>query len=210
MIIELADNVVEPLILPDCTPIFVIIFLTTGFPIAIILSWIFDMTPKGVEKTKPLAEGKEAEKSVSPNGWMIATYVSIAVITGLIVLNFVGGNKQLRAGEFSSLVILPFDNCTGDDDLEYFVSGMHSSLIGDIGKISGLLVISTSSSNVCRNVDMSLPQIALTADEKSLLAETHTVDKEAYDAFLRGHNYWGGDLSEESLSKALEYLNIAI
>jgi hypothetical protein len=33
--------------------------------------------------------------------------------------------------------------------------------------------------------------IELTADEESLLAEAKTVDKEAYDAFLRGHYYWG-------------------
>jgi adenylate cyclase len=57
-------------------------------------------------------------------------------------------------------VILPFDNFTGDDQLEYFVSGMHSSLIGDIGQISGLRVISKTSSNVYKGVDMSLPQIA--------------------------------------------------
>jgi TolB-like protein len=60
--------------------------------------------------------------------------------------------------------VLPFDNFTGDEDLEYFVSGMHSSLIGDMGKISGMRVISTTSSNVYKNVDMSMPQITSELD----------------------------------------------
>ncbi len=275
VIIELANNVVEPLNLPGRTPTFVIIFLAIGFPIAIILSWIFDMTPKGMEKSKPLSDSQEGEKQVTPNGWKIATIISFAVIMGLIILNIATGGKQLRAGDIQSLVILPFDNFTGDEDLEYFVSGMHSSLIGDIGKISGLRVISKTSSNIYKDIDMSVPEIAtelmvdavveatvmclgdsiciqfklisafpeeeqlwigeykeeksqilnlynrvtkqiaeevmieLTADEEGLLSKTRTVNKEAYDAFLRGRYYWD-DLSRESLDKALEYLNLAI
>jgi TolB-like protein len=275
VIIELVNNVVEPLNLPDRTPTFVIILLIIGFPLAVILSWVFDLTPKGVEKTKPLSESQEGEKQVTPNGWKIATIVSFVVIIGLIIFNLVGGSKQLRAGDIQSLVVLPFDNFTGDEDLEYFVSGMHSSLIGDMGKIGGLRVISTTSSNSYKNADMSVPQIAselnveavveaqvmclgdsicvqfrlisvfpeeeqiwiadykeeksqilnlynrvtkqiadqvmieLTADEESLLAQVRTVDKEAYDAYLRGRSYWD-DLSMESLTKALEYLNLAV
>jgi len=147
VIIELANNILEPLNLPERTPTFVIIFLAIGFPITIVLSWIFDMTPKGMEKTKPLDESQEVGKQVTPNGWKIATIVSFVVIIGLIILNIAGGSGRLKAGDIQSLVILPFDNFTGDEALEYFVSGMHSSLIGDIGKIGGLRVISTTSSN---------------------------------------------------------------
>ena len=64
------------------------------------------------------------------------------MIIGLIILNLAGGANKLQAGDIQSLVVLPFDNFTGDEGLEYFVSGMHSSLIGDMGKISGLRVIS--------------------------------------------------------------------
>lgn len=47
-----------------------------------------------------------------------------------------------------SMVILPFGNFTGDEELEYFVSVMHASLIGDMGKIGGLRVIGKTSSNI--------------------------------------------------------------
>jgi len=51
--------------------------------------------------------------------------------------------------------------------------------------------------------------IELTVDEESLLAQFRTVDKDAYDAYLRGRSYWD-DLSMESLTKALDYLNLAV
>ena len=50
IIIEAADNILSRLGLPDWTVTFLIIMLIVGFPITIILSWIFDVTPEGIEK----------------------------------------------------------------------------------------------------------------------------------------------------------------
>jgi len=276
VLIELVNNLAEPLHLPSTLATILIIILAVGFPLTIILSWLYDLTGEGIEKTKPIDEVPEGQLTKVPNAWKIATYTSFVVIIGLLTLNITGNGTKLRAGDIQSLVILPFDNFTGDDGLEYFVSGMHSSLIGDIGKISGLRVISKTSSSTYKDMDMSVPQIAaeldvdaaveasvmclgedsiciqfklisafpeekqlwiadykeeksqilnlynrvtkhiaeevqveLTPSEERLLAEVLMVDKEAYDAFLRGRYYWD-DLSPESLNKALEYLNLAI
>jgi tetratricopeptide (TPR) repeat protein len=51
--------------------------------------------------------------------------------------------------------------------------------------------------------------VILTPEEERLLAKSRTVDREAYDAYLRSYQYWD-DLSQESLNKALDYLNLAI
>jgi tetratricopeptide (TPR) repeat protein len=51
--------------------------------------------------------------------------------------------------------------------------------------------------------------IELTPEEERLLAKSITVDREAFDAYLKG-SYLLDDASEESLYKALEYLNSAI
>ena len=59
-----------------------------------------------------------------------------------------------------SIVVLPFDNYTGNNELEYFVAGMHSSLIGDIGKISAIRVISKTTSNAYKDTEKSIPEIA--------------------------------------------------
>ncbi len=275
VIIELVNNIVEPLNLPERTPTIVIIILAIGFPIAVILSWIFDLTPKGMERTKPLSEVQETSTPATQNRWKIATYVSIAVIIGLIILNLIGRPTMLRAGDIKSLVVLPFENFTGDDQLENVVSGMHALLVGDMGRISEVRVLGKTTSNAYKDVDISATEIAsalnvdaileasvmcfgdsvcmqfrlvrttgeeeqlwiadykedksqiinlynqitkqiageimveLTPEEERLLARSRTVDREAYDAYLRSYQYWD-DLSQEGLNKGLEYLNLAI
>jgi len=84
------------------------------------------------------------------------------VIAGLIVLNIVGINKQAMASPVKSLVVLPFSNFTGDDQLEYFVSGMHSSMIGGMGQVSGLRVLGETSANAYKDVDK--PLVAITRE----------------------------------------------
>ena len=51
--------------------------------------------------------------------------------------------------------------------------------------------------------------VALTPEEEQLLAKSRTIDKEVYDAYLKGYSYIE-DLSHESLLKARDYLNRAI
>ena len=135
IILEASDIIFPRLGFPDWTIDILLYLLILGSIVTIIVSWIFDVTPKGVEKTKALSEIQAGEKPVVSYRWKITTYVSLIVIVGLIIFNLAGGFKQLTAGSIQSLVVLPFDNFTGDEDLEYFVSGMHSSMIGDMGKI---------------------------------------------------------------------------
>ena len=160
VIIELVGNLAEPLNLPSRLPTIVVIVLAIGFPLAIILSWLYDLTSEGVERTKPLNEIKDGERSTVPNAWKIATYVSFVVIIGLVVFNVMGRGNQIRPGDIQSLLILPPKNYTGDDQLDIFISGMHSALIIDIGRISEINVISKTTSDVYKDVDMTISQIA--------------------------------------------------
>jgi tetratricopeptide (TPR) repeat protein len=172
VIIELINNLAEPFNLPANLLTIVVIVLAVGFPLAIILSWLYDLSSGGVEKTKPLSNDVEAGETVVPNAWRIATYVSFVIIAGLVVLNIVGINNQAFAGSVKSIVILPFENYTGDDQLEYFVAGMHSSLIGDMGQVSGLRVLGETSANAYKNVDKSLPFITAELDVDAALEST--------------------------------------
>ncbi|TFH20461.1 MAG: hypothetical protein E4H10_16640, partial [Bacteroidia bacterium] len=160
VLIELVNNLTEPLNLPPKLSTIVVVVLAVGFPLAIILAWIYDLTPEGIEKTKAAEETDATEQAKVPNAWRIATYVSFVVIIGLVTFNIMGGSKGLKAGDIQSLVILPFDNFTGDDQLDYFVSGMQASLIVDMGQVGGLQVKSRTSSNAFKGMDMTIPEIA--------------------------------------------------
>jgi len=204
VIIELIGNLAEPLNLPPNLLTIVVIVLAVGFPLAIILSWLYDVTSEGVEKTKPIEEVKEGEKTVVPNAWKIATYVSFVVIIGLVTFNIIGGSKQLRAGDIQSIVILPFENFTGEDQFENMVSSMHSLLCGDMGRISGLRVIGKTTSKIYKEADMSAKDIAreLNVDavvEATVMCLGDTVCMQFSLVSTTGeeHQIWIGDYRED-------------
>ncbi len=84
-------------------------------------------------------------------------FIALIVYAGYY---FLSRNTEEFSDSNKSILVLPFDNYTGTDTLEYFVAGMHSSLIGDIGKISSLQVKSKTTSNAYKDVEKSIPEIA--------------------------------------------------
>ena len=144
------------------------------FPLAIILSWIYDLTSGTFERTKPIEDIQERERIKVPNAWKIATYISFVVIAGLIVLNIASRSNLIKPGMIQSVAVLPFDNFTGDENLDYVAAGMHASLIGDIGKVSALRVTGKASSNVYKNTDKPAPLIAEELNVDLLIEPTLT------------------------------------
>jgi len=85
--------------------------------------------------------------------------VCAVVVVALIFTDVIKGGKGLQDGEIKSLLILPFGNYTGADSLEYFVDGMHSSLITDMGKIGSLLIPGKTTSKAFKNSGKTIAQI---------------------------------------------------
>ncbi len=67
ILMQLADLLEESLHLPDWVTSLVTILLITGFPIAIIFSWIFDVSSKGITKTEPEPEKEPTKSNKSAN-----------------------------------------------------------------------------------------------------------------------------------------------
>ena len=96
IILEAADIIFPRWGLPEWSIDIVLYILILGALINIVVAWIYDITPEGVQKTKPSSELKEGEKTVVSNAWKIATYVSFVVIIGLVTFNIVWGTRGLR------------------------------------------------------------------------------------------------------------------
>ncbi len=275
IILEAATIIFPRWGLPDWTIDLVIWLLVMGAVINIFVAWVFDITPQGLQKTKPIEEAADSVKRPESKGWKAATYLSMAVIVALIVLNVFSSGNSLKAGDIQSLLVLPFENFTGDDQLDYVAAGMHASLIGDMGQVSGLRVISKTTANIYQKMDLALPEMAaelnaqavvepsvmcygdsvciqirlitpypeekqlwigeykeeksqimnlynrvckqiadevkvqLTPGEEQLLAESRTINSEAYDYYLKGLYYWD-QFTGESIQLALDYFTKAI
>ena len=157
-LLEFVDIIAEPFGLPDWTLKFVFVLLCTGLVISVILSWVYDITPEGVKKTKPIdAEPKPyVEKPSKATGWKIATYVSLFIIISLIVLNILTG-RRYRSGLASDLgktiAVLPFNNLSNDTTQAYFCEGIREEILYHLQKIDGFSVRSRTSADHYRHTD---------------------------------------------------------
>jgi len=102
------------------------------------------------ELTRPLGFGR------TPLIFGVLFIALLAYALYYFIPNF---NNSLSEGG-KSILVLPFDNYTGSDTLEYFTASMHDGLIGDMGKISALRVISKTTANTYKDTEMSIPEIA--------------------------------------------------
>ncbi len=213
LILEAATIIFPRWGLPDRSIDLVLWLLILGAVINIFVAWVFDITPQGLQKTKPIEELGESEKSTDSKGWKAATYFSLVVIVALIALNVFSSGNSLKAGDIQSLVILPFDNFTGDDALENMVSGMHSSLITDMGRVGGLQVKSRTSSNAFKGKNMTIPEIASELEADAALETAVTCLGDTICIQLRlvrtsgdEEQLWVADYREEK-SQALNLYN---
>jgi TolB-like protein/Tfp pilus assembly protein PilF len=162
VIIELVNNVTEPLKLPGWTPTLAIIILAIGFPLAIIFSWIFDMTPRGLEKTSSAREFVSTGKTSGSKGWKIATYLSVAIIAVLVIINIAGKGTRSKFNESieKSIAVLPFRNDSDDKENEYFCNGIMEEVLINLQSIKDFKVPGRTSVEQYRGVAQSIPDIA--------------------------------------------------
>ena len=95
--------------------------------------------------------------------------LSLAAILALLIIGFLAWNPggwrdralgRVGAPAVQSLAVLPLENLSGDPEQEYFADGMTDALIGELGQIHALRVISRTSVAQYRRAAKPVRQIA--------------------------------------------------
>jgi tetratricopeptide (TPR) repeat protein len=148
IIMEAGDMMLPRLGLPDWTVTFIIVLLIIGFPIAIIFSWIFDITPQGLKKTEPAEEKSEVDslslpprRGIKPSDAIIAVLIVIVII--LVYPKIFPKDKfeEIRDTDGRiSIAVMPFKNLTGDTLFNVWQGGFQNLLITTLSNSEELLV----------------------------------------------------------------------
>jgi serine/threonine-protein kinase len=116
---------------------------------------------------------------------VIMTVIAIGLFTG-------------RAEAIDSIAVLPLENLTGDSEQEYFVDGVTDELIGHLGQISALRVISRTSVMRYKETDKSLSEIARELNVDAVVegsvqqvGESVRIRVQLIDALPEEKNLWG-------------------
>jgi len=128
---------------PWALRIFILVALL-GFPVALVLAWVFDSTPAGVV----------ADPSTRGNRFVFAGAVLLAV---LAIGWYFYGQPSFRKGDATtpavsaaapdkSIAVLPFSDLSPGKDQEYFSDGMAEEILNALAKLKDLKVAGRTSS----------------------------------------------------------------
>ncbi len=136
---------IGPIILP---------LLVIGFPIALIFSWFYEITPEGISLEKDV----DAAESITHVTGRRLDFIVIALLcAGLILFAYdkwwTGPPPEL------SIAVLPFENMSPDPDNSYFADGISEELLNGLAKVRGLRVTARTSSFSVRDKNLDIRQI---------------------------------------------------
>jgi len=205
VIIEVANNVSDSLNLPDGIKKWVVIFLGIGLIITILLSWIFDITPEGIQRTLPVEELQTEDRPVSSNSWKIATYASFLVIIVLIIMNVFSGT--FRSAQLTnlqkSIAVLPLRYLSNDSTRIHFCGGMQDEINGHLSRISTLSVRSRSSTGGYKDTDKTSMIIGEELRANFLIVGSVAFDKNRIKVWIQlilaetDEHLWANEYQEE-------------
>src|SRR5438270_7881954 len=137
-IIQIGSAVFPAWELPNWTLRLVVVLLLIGFPIALILSWAYDVTAQGIRATPSVSvPGTHRRRNLI---LLIATGVIVSAAAGFFLLPRASARKIDK-----SIAVLPFQNLSDEKENAYFADGMQDDILTNLSKIGDLKVISRMS-----------------------------------------------------------------
>jgi len=164
LLVQVATQVFPFFDVPNVAVRWVVIAAAGGFPLALVLAWLFDITPAGIVRTEdapvsdetPVAasEGSRTDRKLN---YVLGTLVVLGflyliaertVLRGALMpaATAAAGEAPAPPAGGKSIAVLPLANTGGDPANEYFSDGLSEELISVLAKIPDLRVIGRSSS----------------------------------------------------------------
>jgi TolB-like protein/Tfp pilus assembly protein PilF/predicted Ser/Thr protein kinase len=135
--------------------------------------------------------------------FIVMTVIALSLFTG-------------RAEAIDSIAVLPLENLTGDAGQQYFVDGVTDELIGELGQISALRVISRQSVMRYKESDKPLPEIARELNVDAVVegsvqqaGESVRIRVQLIDALPEEKNLWGQTYERAKTDVLMLYSEVA-
>ena len=164
IIMQLVEILFPMFNFPQWTQQFTVIIVLLGFPIAVILSWVFDKTSQGYVKT-------DAPESQDIGGMNVKIvnkpfylqkrniFLFLGVVVGILIGAY-SGSAISNNVDSKSIAVLPFDNYSTAPEDQYFSDGVTEMIIANLAKVKDLKVISRTSVMEYKNTTKKIKDIA--------------------------------------------------
>lgn len=167
LLIQAASILLPTFDAPSWTMKVLVVILTLIFPVALILSWAFEVTPEGIklESEIPANDFRKRETGRKIVGITIALAVTAAALFAFQFLrprltNVGVTTTPASAIPAKSIAVLPFENLSTDKENAFFASGIQDLILTKLAGIKDLKVISRTSTEKYASHPENLKNIA--------------------------------------------------
>ena len=171
LLIQIATQVFPFFEIPNWAVRLVVLLLILGFPVALILSWAFEITPEGIKRESEIGPNKSITHHTGRKIVALTIVLGVAA-AGLLAFQLLRSKSPSAAGVFpstassapvdipsKSIAVLPFDNLSDDKSNAYFAEGIQDEILTRLSKIAALKVISRSSTQKYKSSPDNLREV---------------------------------------------------
>ncbi len=161
LLIQVADVILPTFHAPVWVMQGFIALIILGFPIALVLAWIYELTPMGLQRSDDVLR----QASIT---WLTGRRLDGAIISLLVIAvvflvyeNYVArGIAELNRASPVSVAVLAFENQSTAPEAEFFGDGLADELLSMLGRIRELKVASRTASFYFKDKDVELGTVA--------------------------------------------------
>ncbi|HEY4273544.1 MAG TPA: tetratricopeptide repeat protein [Candidatus Udaeobacter sp.] len=166
LLIQVATQVFPFFELPNWAVQMVVLAAVIGFPIAVVCSWAFEMTPEGIKLERDIDRRVPRQTGRKLTALITVVAALAAGVTAFRFLHSERGTAQERQAslaaelESKSIAVLPFENLSDEKANAYFADGIQDEILTRLSQIADLKVISRTSTQRYKSAPENLPEIA--------------------------------------------------
>jgi len=172
LLVQVGEAVFPAFGVPDAIFRGMVIVLLMGFPVVLLVSWVYQMTPDGLkrESSTDSAVVRAGHTGRKLDFIIIGLLAAAVVYFAADKFLFNSGDTSDRAAadnpehsaavDRPSIAVLPFKNRSDLEQDAYFVDGIHDDILTQLAKMSSLTVIARTSVEQFRDTQLSISEIA--------------------------------------------------
>jgi TolB-like protein/Tfp pilus assembly protein PilF len=169
LLIQVATQVFPFFEIPNWAVRLVVLILIAGFPVALVFSWAFEITPEGIKRESEV--GSDQSVTHHTGRKIVALTIVLAVVAvGLMAYQLWGPKTSTSAQKNvptenaapvseKSIAVLPFDNLSDDKSNAYFTEGIQDEILTRLSKIAAIKVISRTSTQKYKSAPDNLRDV---------------------------------------------------
>ena len=149
LLTEITTQVFPFFNVPNAAVRFIVVAVSLGFPIAMLIAWLYELTPEGFVRTEDV--DVETQRRFGRKVDFIIIGVLLLVIALLVYQRLPFRTETGQVVPEKSIAVLPFENLSESKENAFFATGVQDQILSYLAQIADLKVISRTSVTQYRN-----------------------------------------------------------